>query len=105
MTTTLRWAGIIPLHPPSRISAGVTWLALENDIAWDLIRAVWSSVAVFAIAPLQDLFNLDTAARMNYPSRASGNWGWRFDPDPAINLVLTERMKELNTLYSRMKGR
>jgi 4-alpha-glucanotransferase len=74
-----------------------------DDIAWDLIRIVWSSVAVFAIAPLQDLFSLDTAARMNYPSRASGNWGWRFDP-AAINLVLSDRMKEMNTLYSRMNG-
>jgi len=74
-----------------------------EDIAWDFIRAIWSSVAVFAITPLQDLLALDTAARMNYPSRASGNWSWRFDP-ATINLALTERLKEMNTLYSRMRG-
>ena len=48
-----------------------------SDIAWDLIRAAWGSVADYAVAPLQDLLNLDTTARMNLPGRPNGNWGWR----------------------------
>ena len=43
-----------------------------EDIAWDLIKAAWSSKAVFAIAPLQDLLSLDNQARMNYPATISG---------------------------------
>ncbi len=48
-----------------------------RTFAWDMVRAIWSSVAVFAIAPLQDLLDLGPEARMNYPSRLGGNWKWR----------------------------
>ena len=70
------------------------------DIAWDLIRAAWSSVAVFALAPLQDFLNLGNEARMNYPSKPSGNWGWRLSPR-ALTDSLQERLKENNILYGR----
>jgi len=71
-----------------------------SDFAWDLIRAAWSSVAVFALAPLQDFLNLGTEARMNYPSRLGGNWEWRMD-EGALNDKVQERIKELNWLYLR----
>lgn len=48
-----------------------------EDAAWELIRAAWSSRAALAIAPLQDILNLGTEARMNVPGQAAGNWGWR----------------------------
>jgi 4-alpha-glucanotransferase len=80
------------------------WLARSGeDIAWDLIRTVWSSVANFALAPMQDLLRLDTGARMNYPSRPFGNWSWRLQPEQ-INYDLSERLREFNTLYDRMKA-
>ena len=69
-------------------------------IAWDLIRAAWSSVAVFALAPLQDLLELGNAARMNYPSRLGGNWEWRMRAE-ALNADLQKNIKELNWLYQR----
>lgn len=71
-----------------------------EDIAWDMIRSVWSSVAVFALAPMQDFLSLGTEARMNLPGRASGNWNWRLKPG-AINNGLVERIKETNYLYAR----
>lgn len=73
-----------------------------NDIAWDLIRAAWASVAVFAIAPMQDILSLDNRARMNYPSRLGGNWTWRMLPD-AINPSVQQRLLEFNKLYARTK--
>jgi 4-alpha-glucanotransferase len=51
--------------------------AEHQEVAWELIRLAWSSVAALAIAPLQDLFNLGLEARMNIPGRADGNWAWR----------------------------
>lgn len=72
-----------------------------KDIAWDMIRAVWSSVAVFSLAPLQDFLSLDTAARMNYPGRASGNWGWRM-PANTMDDSLVARIRETNYLYGRL---
>ena len=71
-----------------------------DDIPWDMIRAVWSSIAVFALAPMQDILNLDTHARMNFPGRPSGNWCWRMRSDDYSSLI-SLRLKEMNRLYSR----
>jgi 4-alpha-glucanotransferase len=71
-----------------------------TDFAWDLIRGVWSSVAVHAIAPMQDLLSLGTEARMNFPSRLGGNWEWRMKEED-MNQALAKRLRELNDLYLR----
>jgi len=58
-----------------------------TDFAWDLIEAVFGSVASIAIAPLQDVLQLGSEARMNTPGVESGNWRWRFrwdQLDPAV---------------------
>ena len=44
---------------------------------WDLIRAASTSVAGWAVVPLQDVFGLASEARMNTPGQAAGNWSWR----------------------------
>ncbi len=74
-----------------------------EDIAWDFIRAVWSSVATFAIAPMQDFLGLDSSARMNLPGKLGGNWSWRLDPED-LSEGLVNRVRENNTLYSRLLG-
>jgi 4-alpha-glucanotransferase len=51
------------------------------DAAAELMRLAWSSSAALAIAPLQDLLNLGSEARMNVPGRADGNWRWRVRED------------------------
>jgi 4-alpha-glucanotransferase len=71
------------------------------NVSWDLIRGVWSSVAIFGLAPMQDFLNLGNEARMNYPGNPSGNWTWRMQTD-AQSLELKEKIKELNYLYSRL---
>ena len=77
------------------------YLATDGkNITWDMIRAVWSSVAVIAIAPLQDVLGLDNSARMNYPSKASGNWTWRMHPQ-AITPTIQKKLAKMNRLYGR----
>ncbi len=49
-----------------------------ENVAWDLIRLAFSTTAVFAIIPVQDLMSLDSTGRMNVPGVASGNWQYRF---------------------------
>jgi 4-alpha-glucanotransferase len=49
----------------------------SREAAPALMELAWSSVAALSIAPLQDLLNLGTEARMNVPGRADGNWAWR----------------------------
>ena len=71
-----------------------------HDAAWTLIEAAWKSVALLALAPLQDLLNLDSSARMNLPGRADGNWTWRL-PAGALSHELAARLREATTLYGR----
>jgi 4-alpha-glucanotransferase len=72
-----------------------------NDVAWDLIRACWRSVAAFALAPMQDFLSLGNEARMNYPGNPSGNWTWRM-AEGALNDGLAGRIREMNFLYDRL---
>jgi len=72
-----------------------------SNAAWDLIRGVWSSVAIFGLAPMQDFLNLGNEARMNYPGNPSGNWSWRM-PEGAMHSTLEERILNLNMIYARI---
>ena len=71
---------------------------------WELIRLAWSSVSALAVTPLQDLLGLGSAARMNVPGRAEGQWRWRC-PDDALNDAAWERLHELTRTSGRMAGR
>jgi len=71
-----------------------------SQVSWDLIRGIWSSVAVFCLAPLQDFLNLSNEARMNYPGNPSGNWMWRM-PESSLTGELQTKIRQLNYLYSR----
>jgi 4-alpha-glucanotransferase len=76
-----------------------------DDISWDMIRFIWSSVAGMTLAPIQDFLSLGTEARMNYPGKASGNWTWRIPARVLDDKGLNYRIHELNNLYSRLKDR
>jgi 4-alpha-glucanotransferase len=71
-----------------------------GDIAWDFIRLAWMSVGDLAVAPLQDVLNLGTEARMNLPGRPHGNWGWRFRSGD-VTPFLEARLGDLTELYAR----
>lgn len=71
-----------------------------SDIAWDLIRAAWSSVAERALAPLQDVMRLDDDARMNTPGSPVGNWTWRYAPHQ-LHEGLADSLRETTDTYGR----
>ncbi len=71
-----------------------------SDFAWDLIRLGAMSVADTFIAPMQDLLSLGSEARMNFPSKPSGNWQWRMSAD-ALTPRLAERLKKVTVAYGR----
>jgi 4-alpha-glucanotransferase len=71
-----------------------------RDIAWDLIRLAWSSNAILAVAPLQDVLDLGTEARMNWPGRPENNWQWRFRAD-SFNDQVIHRLADLTELFGR----
>jgi 4-alpha-glucanotransferase len=72
-----------------------------EHIALDMIRSIWASVASIAITPLQDLLELGTEARMNFPGKPAGNWTWRM-PKDALTLARRDYMRDLNELYGRL---
>lgn len=101
--TTLGWFRQAPGHEQDFAKR---YLHVDgSEIAWDMIRSIWSSVAVFALAPMQDFLNLGGEARMNFPGKPAGNWGWRLDAgtfnDGNFNEGLLNRIRELNGLYAR----
>jgi 4-alpha-glucanotransferase len=71
-----------------------------SDVSWDLVRLAWMSVADLALTTLQDVLDLSSEARMNYPGHEKGNWGWRFRPEMLTDAVL-DRLADLTTLYGR----
>ncbi len=71
-----------------------------SDIAWDVIRLAWASVGRLAIATAQDLLSLGSWARMNVPSRPSGNWQWRYR-EGDLSESIQRRLLDLTTLYGR----
>lgn len=71
-----------------------------HDPAWNLIDAAFRSVADMALAPLQDVLDLGSSARMNLPGSAQGNWSWRFTPEQLTNFV-EARLRDTTILYGR----
>ncbi len=72
-----------------------------SDIAWDLIRLAWASVANTAMTTAQDLLSLGNEARMNLPSTVGWpNWCWRLEPG-ALTDEIAGRLLELTAVYGR----
>jgi 4-alpha-glucanotransferase len=65
-----------------------------------MISMLWDSRASLVVAPLQDFLELGTQARMNYPGRPEGNWGWRVE-ESALSDELAAKIAELNTRTER----
>jgi 4-alpha-glucanotransferase len=71
-----------------------------ENIAWDMIRLAFASVADTAVATLQDLMDLGDEARMNFPGKPSGNWQWRYRSGK-LTEEIAERLRKITTLYGR----
>lgn len=72
---------------------------IENRVK-ALIREAFKSVAAFAIIPMQDVLLLDSSARMNTPSTASGNWTWRMTIDQ-LRSADSEYLTTESTFFNR----
>jgi 4-alpha-glucanotransferase len=71
-----------------------------RDIATELTRHAWASVADLAVVPLQDVLALDSKARMNTPGRPTGNWGWRATPQMVTGRQF-DHLADLTEAYAR----
>ena len=100
--TSREWYEKLPLNQRQSL-----WRYLKSpegesrQVAWNLMRLAWSSVAALAIAPLQDLLNLGPEARMNVPGRPEGNWSWRCT-DEMLSAPAFHSLRELTRSSNRM---
>lgn len=72
-----------------------------DNIAYDLIRLSFASVADTAVATLQDLMDLGDEARMNFPGKPSGNWQWRYTAD-MLTVEMAKTLRRMTELYGRL---
>ena len=79
------------------------YLRLEDasNYHWDMMRALWESVAELTIVQAQDLFGLGSECRMNTPSTLGSNWTWRTLPG-SLDEALAEKMRHYMELYGRI---
>ncbi len=73
-----------------------------ENAAWDLIRLAYSSVAAFAIVPVQDLLQQDSDYRMNVPGVAVGNWQYRFKLEELSDNI-ANGLIYLGEIFNRVK--
>jgi 4-alpha-glucanotransferase len=72
----------------------------KDSVNFEMIKLAQSSVASFAIIPLQDVLGLGASARMNIPSTVGGNWRFKL----ASNVDLAPyfaKLRELTEVYGR----
>lgn len=75
---------------------------LPDDIVISMIRAVIASHAQYVVIPAQDIFNLDSKARMNIPSTCGPeNWAWRLT-DSQFRMFPSEELHVLLKTYGRL---
>lgn len=75
----------------------------ESQFPWEFIEYAWRSSSNLAIAPLQDILSLDSAARMNTPGTSGDsttNWRWKFTPE-MLTSDHQQRLRELTQAAHR----
>jgi 4-alpha-glucanotransferase len=101
--TTRGWFEELPSQQRQRV-----WKYLNRpeadsrEVAPALMQTVWSSAAGLALAPLQDLLNLGSEARMNVPGRPGGNWRWRCKEE-MLSAPAFEQLRDLTKATNRWR--
>jgi 4-alpha-glucanotransferase len=75
----------------------------SREVVWGIIRQALASPAGTAIVPAQDLLELGSEARMNFPGIAKGNWRWRLQ-DGALTHDLAQKLRSMALANGRMRA-
>ncbi len=71
-----------------------------SNVSWDMIRLAMSSIAKYAIFPMQDVLRLGSDSRMNVPGVLGANWAWRFESQEIQEWHAAE-LKKMTQLFNR----
>ena len=87
-------------HDTVRRAADYLRLNKNEGYNWGMMKAVWASISDTAIVTMQDLLELGSEARMNFPSTTADNWQWR-----AKKGYLSEELMQKLEYYTRLYQR
>ena len=91
--TTAGWYAKLPTAQREALQKQLG--ANNREVVWAMIGKALASPADTAIIPAQDLLELGSEARMNFPGIAKGNWQWRLK-DGALTQELAQRLRSSN---------
>ncbi len=74
-----------------------------RTVAIDLVSLAFRSQARLAIAPMQDILNLGTKARLNTPGTSKANWRWRLSARQ-LTAKVRDTVRELARATGRAAG-
>ncbi|WP_299874676.1 4-alpha-glucanotransferase [uncultured Cocleimonas sp.] len=92
--TTLGWFNSQDTETQNHI-LDVLQLTDPNKITERLIEVAFNSSGQLAIAPIQDILNLGSEARMNVPGISDDNWTWKFDWDQITKSIVNKTREQL----------
>ena len=96
--TTLGWYNDVKEEARDRVRR---YLNCDGaNVSWDFIRLAMSSIAQYAIYPMQDVLRLGAEARMNVPGVLGANWAWRFEEKDIQEWHAVE-LKKMTQLFNR----
>jgi 4-alpha-glucanotransferase len=95
--TAVGWFADLP--PQQRAATGLD----PREPHWGLIELAYSSRAVLAIVPAQDVLGLGSDARINRPGRIDGNWAWQLERG-ALTPAFARRLRRLAEQHGRRSG-
>lgn len=102
------WTKTSSEHERKNFAAYTGQTVTRDNVNHIMVQMALASPADTAIIPAQDILALDSSCRMNVPSVAKGNWGWRMLPKE-LELLLSDSynfpvpLAELNRIYGRSK--
>jgi len=100
--TTRGWFEALPEEEKKRVRDYVKRTGeSSSEIADEFLHLAWQSVAGLAIAPLQDVLNLGSEARMNTPGSVENNWCWRVTEN-MLDATVLKPLRDLTATSDRM---
>jgi 4-alpha-glucanotransferase len=100
--TTLGWWRTAPKQERK---FAARYLSIDpKDPVTGFLEGLWGSRAMFALAPLQDLLRLGSAARMNMPGTTDTNWQWRMLQSHVADDRVAVQLRDLNGRHRRVSG-
>ena len=100
--TTLGWWRS---SPENQRAFATRYLSIDpSDPVGGFLDGLWDSRAMFALAPLQDLLRLGSAARMNIPATTDANWQWRALSSQIAGDDIAMQLHDLNDRHGRASG-